>query len=101
MRQKPRSCLFLVLVFVMSFAVLGGGFSGVEVAGEIFDLIDDARRFYPSIRRDELRVTIIQGPDRLLPELPAALGEYALRYLTHWVVRDQRLPAAVTQKARS
>ena len=41
-------------------AVLGGGFSRVEVAGEIFDLLIDALRFYPTLRRSDLKVMIIQ-----------------------------------------
>ena len=67
---------------LVSFAVLGGGFSGVEVAGEIFDLLTEALRFYRSLRRSDLKVTIIQGGDRILPELPKKLGEYADQRLT-------------------
>ena len=62
---------------LVSFAVLGGGFSGVEVAGEIFDLLTDALPFYRSLRPTDLHVTIVQGCDRILPELPETLGEYA------------------------
>jgi NADH:ubiquinone reductase (H+-translocating) len=62
---------------LLSFAVLGGGFSGVEAAGEIFDLLTGALRFYRTLSRNDLRVTIIQGGERILPELPAKLGEYA------------------------
>jgi NADH dehydrogenase len=62
---------------MVSFAILGGGFSGVEVAGEIFDLLTDALPSYRSLRRSDLHVTIIQGSDRILPELPERLGEYA------------------------
>jgi NADH dehydrogenase len=62
---------------LVSFVVLGGGFSGVEVAGEIFDLLTAALPFYRSLRSNDLHVTIVQGPDRILPELPEALGEYA------------------------
>lgn len=62
---------------LLSFVVLGGGFSGVEVAGEIFDLLTDALPFYRSLRPGDRHVTIVQGSDRILPELPEALGEYA------------------------
>ena len=67
---------------LLTFAVLGGGFSGVEVAGEIFDLLTEALRFYRSLRRSDVKVTVIQGGDRILPELPAKLGEYAHQRLT-------------------
>jgi NADH dehydrogenase len=64
------------------FVVIGGGFSGVEVAGELVDYIASARRYYPGVKSEETRVTILQDLDRLLPELPAALGAAALRSLT-------------------
>jgi NADH dehydrogenase len=63
------------------FVVIGGGFSGVEVAGEIADCLAGIQRFYPRVSRDELRVTLLHDLDRLLPELPARLGEAALRSL--------------------
>lgn len=59
------------------FIVVGGGFSGVEVAGELADFLHGARRWYPRVAEDELRVTVLQDADRLLAELPQALGERA------------------------
>lgn len=63
------------------FVVIGGGFSGVEVAGELVDCLASIRRFYPRVRDEELKVTVLQDADRLLPELPPALGASALRSL--------------------
>jgi len=63
------------------FVVIGGGFSGVEVAGAIADFINSARRCYRRIRPDELSVTLLHDQARLLPELPARLGESAARSL--------------------
>lgn len=59
------------------FVVVGGGFSGVEVAGELADFLRSALRFYPRVRREELRVSLLQDGERLLPELPASLGQAA------------------------
>lgn len=61
------------------FIVVGGGFSGVEVAGELADFLHGARRWYPRVAEDELKVTVLQDADRLLLELPEALGENAAR----------------------
>jgi NADH:ubiquinone reductase (H+-translocating) len=61
------------------FVVIGGGFSGVEVAGELADYIRSARRFYPRVREEELSVTILQDSGRLLPELPEPLGVAAAK----------------------
>ena len=57
--------------------VVGGGFSGVEVAGELADFLHGARRYYPRVQANELRVTLLQDAERLLPELPAPLGRAA------------------------
>ena len=63
------------------FIIVGGGFSGVEVAGELVDSLRSIRRYYPLIAADELRVTVLQGTERLLPELSPRLGASALASL--------------------
>ncbi len=63
------------------FVVIGGGFSGVEVAGAVADFIRSAHRCYRRVKADELRVSLLHDTDRLLPELPARLGEAAARSL--------------------
>src|SRR5262245_53197603 len=45
----------------LSFIVVGGGYSGVEVAGEINDLVRSSRRFYPGIDEDEITVTLVHS----------------------------------------
>ena len=70
-----------------SFLVIGGGFSGVEVAGELAGCIDSLKRYYPAARADELSVTVVQNLEALLPELPAPLGAAARRSLQHRGVR--------------
>ena len=64
------------------FVVIGGGFSGVEVAGELVDCLAGIRRYYPRVQKDEVRVTVVHGGAHLLPELLPALGvaaEHSLR----------------------
>ena len=63
------------------FVVIGGGFSGVEVAGELVDCLRSIRRYYPRVKSNELKVTVLQDTPRLLPELPERLGASALRSL--------------------
>jgi NADH dehydrogenase len=60
------------------FVVIGGGFSGVEVAGALADCLASIGRYYPGVARGELRVSLLQDLDRLLPELPPRLGQAAL-----------------------
>jgi NADH dehydrogenase len=59
------------------FVIIGGGFSGVETAGELVDCLRSIRRYYPRIGDGELRVTLLHDQPRLLPELPDRLGRAA------------------------
>jgi NADH dehydrogenase len=63
------------------FVVIGGGFSGVETAGELVDCLKSIRRYYPRVRDGELRVTVLQDQPRLLLELPERLGHAARQSL--------------------
>ena len=80
------------------FVVIGGGFSGVEVAGELPISCTARVRFYPRVRRSELRVTLLQDADRLLLELPASLGSAAARSLTG--ARHRRAARYARQRGR-
>jgi len=61
----------------LSFIVGGGGFSGVEVAGEINDLVRESLRYYPHISNEDVRVTIIHSHNQILPEVSPPLREFA------------------------
>lgn len=63
------------------FIVLGGGFSGVEVAGVLADFLRNVLRYYPRVQAGELQVSVLQDAPRLLLELPEALGRAAERSL--------------------
>lgn len=61
----------------LSFVVVGAGFSGVEVAGEINELVRSSTRFYRNFRRDDIVVTLVHNHDHILPEVAPTLGEFA------------------------
>jgi NADH dehydrogenase len=65
---------------LLNFTIVGGGFTGVEVAGELIDFLHEVRVFYPR-SATESTVTIVEGGERLLPELPPRMGEYTARNL--------------------
>lgn len=65
----------------LTFAVAGGGFAGTEAIAEIFDMVHSVLHFYPTIQPQELRFVLIHSRERILPELGAKLGDYALRKL--------------------
>jgi NADH dehydrogenase len=61
----------------LSFIIVGGGYSGVETAGEINDLVRSSLRFYSNIRDEDVTVTLIHSRDQLLPEISPQLREFA------------------------
>src|SRR5574337_1185897 len=61
----------------LSFVVVGGGFTGVEAAGEINDLIKAGTRFYSSFSARDVTVTLVHSRDQILPEVSPTLGEFA------------------------
>jgi NADH dehydrogenase len=63
------------------FVIMGGGFSGVEVAGALADCLKGMARYYRRVDPSHLRLTLLQGGDRLLPEMHPALGAAAMRAL--------------------
>ncbi len=67
--------------WLMTFVVVGGGFSGVETAGEIMDFAASAYRFYRNLKRNDVRVVLLHSGPRLLPELSAGLGKYTVSAL--------------------
>lgn len=61
----------------LSFIVVGGGYSGVETAGEINDLVRSSQRFYRNFSEEDLSVTLLHSRDQLLPEISPSLREFA------------------------
>jgi len=65
--------------WLTSFVIVGGGFSGVETAGELVDFLYASLKYYKRVREPDLTVTLLHSGDRLLPELSASLGSFTLR----------------------
>lgn len=66
---------------LLHFVVVGGNFTGVEVAGELDAFVPEVARHYRNIRRDEIRITLIERGDRILGILGPDLSDYALKNL--------------------
>ena len=65
----------------LTVVVIGGGLVGVELVGELTAFVDDVLRFYPRIRRDEVRFRLFEAGARILPEIDAKLSATAARVL--------------------
>jgi NADH dehydrogenase len=72
---------------MLTFAIVGGGLVGTELAGEWIDFLHNLARSYPCIDRRTLRIELIQSGDRLMPEMDASLAEYARGVLASRGVR--------------
>jgi NADH dehydrogenase len=63
---------------LLTVVVIGGGFSGVEIAGHLFDLMQNVRPFYPQLLGVEPQLLLLQHGERILPELQhVSLSAYA------------------------
>jgi NADH dehydrogenase len=63
----------------LTFLVVGGGYSGVEAAGEINDLVRGSARYFRNWRAADVKVVLIHSRDQILPEISPALREFARR----------------------
>ena len=74
---------------LLSFAIVGAGPVGVELAASMRDLMDHTLRgIYPSIDfRREPSITLIDGADRAIPQMDERLSRIAARRLGQLGVR--------------
>ena len=66
----------------LTFVVIGAGLVGAEVFGELTAFMDEIVRYYPRIRRDEIRLHLLQAGDRIMPEMSETLAKYSARVLS-------------------
>lgn len=80
----------------LTFVITGAGFSGVETAGELQDMVQKALKYYPNISLDETQFIVLQKDERILTQLTETLATYAHQKLTKRGV-DIRLNTGVVQ----
>ena len=61
----------------LTFIVVGGGYSGVEVAGEINDLVRGSARYFQNFEAGDVSVLLLHSRDQILPEIGSELREFA------------------------
>ncbi|MBV6625881.1 MAG: NAD(P)/FAD-dependent oxidoreductase [Rivularia sp. (in: Bacteria)] len=67
---------------LLTFVIVGGGATGVELAGSLNELIHSAlSKDYPTLNIDTARVILVQSGDRLFPSYPQKLGKYTEKWL--------------------
>ncbi len=81
----------------LRFVIAGGGFTGVEVAGELTGYVRALSRRYPGLDGASPEVVIVEASDGLLSELPPEFGRRAAASLSRRgtiVVLEEPLDAA-------
>src|SRR5919107_483916 len=85
---------------LLTFVVIGGGFAGVETAGELNDFLRAAvNDYYHNIEPKDIRVIILQAGNRLLPEMSEELANFAMQRLIESgveVILNARVTGATT-----
>jgi NADH dehydrogenase len=67
---------------LLSFAIVGGGVTGVEVAAELADMARDTLLpRYPSLSPSQLSVTVLEGSDRVVGTARPEHSTYVHRFL--------------------
>lgn len=75
---------------LLSFVVVGGGPTGVEIAGALGEMKRYIlKREYPEIDRDDVQVILIEGTDRFLRTMSERASNDAMTYLGHLMIETR------------
>jgi NADH:ubiquinone reductase (H+-translocating) len=66
---------------LLTFVIIGGGLVGVELFVELTAFVDGITPLYKHVNRDEVRFFLLQGTDRIMPEINPKLAEYGAKVL--------------------
>ena len=80
---------------LLKIVVVGGGFAGVETAGELNDFITDVSEYYPSIDEHDVKVVLVEASTEILNGFPQKLAGFAKEKLVERGI-DVILDAGVT-----
>lgn len=65
----------------LTFVFVGAGYAGLEGLAELQDFASDVLDLYPRARVHGMRWILVEARDRVMPEVPASLAEFASREL--------------------
>ena len=61
---------------LLTFVVVGAGFAGIETAGEIHDFLFDAKKHYPHISEEDIKVIVLEALPIVLPGFSEKLAKF-------------------------
>ena len=80
----------------LNFVIVGGGATGIEMAGALMELIDIFKKEFHTIDFSEVNVTLLEAMGSVLPMVPPDLQQHTIDVLRKKGV-DVRLNTAVTE----
>jgi NADH dehydrogenase len=84
----------------LTFVVVGGGPTGVELAGALAEIARDTlRRDYRNFRPEDAQILLLDGSPHVLPSYPEDLSEQAARQLIRLGVRPRTRVQVVAMDA--
>jgi len=66
---------------LLTFVIVGAGFAGIETAGELNDFVQDAKKYYPNIKKEDIRVVVLEAASFILPGFNDKLARFTLEKL--------------------
>jgi NADH dehydrogenase len=95
LEEADFECSTLPPEQLLTFAVAGGGFAGVETVAAVNDFLREALNHYPHLNEAMLRIVLVEHGPMILPELGPELGRYAQKKLAQRKI-EFRLGTKVT-----
>ena len=86
----------ILLKSLLTFVVVGGGFAGIETAGEIHDFLLDAKKFYPNISKNDIKVIVLEAQPIVLPGFSEKLASFTKEKLAQKGIEIQLNTQVVT-----
>ncbi|WP_165067926.1 NAD(P)/FAD-dependent oxidoreductase [Marisediminicola senii] len=83
---------------LLTFTVIGGGFAGIEVFGEMRSLASSLLRYYPTLKFDDVAFHLVEAMGRIMPEVSLKTSHWVLKNLAQRgaeVHLDTQLKSAV------
>jgi NADH dehydrogenase len=83
---------------LLTFVVVGGGFAGIEVFGELRSLASSLLPFYPTLSFDDTHFHLIEAMGRIMPEVSLKTSLWVIKNLQErgaYVHLDTQLSSAI------
>lgn len=83
---------------LLTFVVVGGGFAGIEIFGELRSLVSGLLRYYPEISFEDTHFHLIEAMGRIMPEVSLKTSHWVIKHLAErgaQIHLDTQLTSAV------